>query len=252
MVGPPAPYPAPGPYAAPGPYPFGEPLLPPPPSAPRRRWGRILLPAGLALVLVILVGVSIGLTNSPSKKPTGSHAAASPSPSPTGPPLTPEQYQAALDTFSKTLGNSLANLPGARTPPEVRQVLTAFQTALTSATYPLKTLFPPDAVRSAHQTLVVQLDVLNGLIVDTESATNTRAICAGSSALTNIVGTSTAEMIRTAIQGLSTADPAHQYKLAPFLPASAPAMNRQLNNGNLIKKPGRCRSPRPTRRRPPS
>ena len=48
-----------------------------------------------------------------------------------------------------------------------------------------------------------------------------------------------AEGVRTAIQALATADPAHAYKIAAFLPAPAPDASRQLNSGNLIKRPGR-------------
>jgi hypothetical protein len=192
------------------------------------------------VVLAVLVGVSIALTNSHGSKPgNAQHAAASPSSSPTGPPVSPEAYQQALDNFTKALGNGFAGLDGAHTPDAVRQALSTLQSALTSGLYPLKGLFPPDAVRSVHLGLITQLSALNDMIIETMSATSSREICGGSSASSRIARSVAAEGFRTAIQALSTADPAHAYKLAPFLPASAPDANRQLNNGNFIKKPGR-------------
>ena len=241
FAGPPAPYPlagppAPYPLAPPGPYPFVEPALP----APRRRRARILVPVALVVVLGILVAVSIALTNSPGGNGPGTarHAASpSVSLSPTGPPLTPEAYQAALDAFTAGLGKGFAGLDDAHTPGTVGAAIGTLHEALVSALLPLKTLFPPDALREPHHALVRQLETLGDELLSTQLSTLSSRICGGSSAAAEIARSGPADGLRATIQNLATADPAHAYKMAQFLPPSTPVANRQLGNGNLIKKP---------------
>jgi hypothetical protein len=222
------------------PYPFVVPI----PPAPRRRRARILVPVALVVVLGMLVAVSIALTNSHSGNGLNArHAAASPSvsPSPTGPPLTPEAYQAALDAFTAGLGKGFAGLNDAHTPAAVDAAIGTLHDALVSALLPLKTLFPPDTMREPHRALVAQLktmgDVMLGTQLGTQVSAGSSRICGGSSAVADITRSGPADGLRTTIQNLATADPAHAYKMAQFLPPSTPVANRQLGNGNLIKKP---------------
>jgi hypothetical protein len=197
------------------------------------------------IVLAILVAISIVLTNSPGRKPgNAQHAASSPSssPSPTGPPLTPEAYQAALDAFTAGLGKGFAGLNDAHAPVAVEAAIGTLHGALISALNPMRTLFPPDALREQHRSLVSQLESLGDAMLSAQSAAGSHKVCAGSSASSQIARSAPAEALRSTIPALATADPAHPYKMAQFLPPSAPDANRQLSNGNLIRRPNRGRN----------
>jgi hypothetical protein len=158
------------------------------------------------------------------------------SPSPSTPPASPEEYQLALDAFGKGLGPGFGGLGVAHTPKAVHDAVNTLQDALTSALVTFKAIAPPAAVRPAHQQLVTGLDALRYAMGETISSADSGKYCAGSSALSSLTGSPAADQVRTGITALAAADPAHPYKIAPFLPAATPPANRQLGNGAVIKK----------------
>jgi hypothetical protein len=216
---------------------FGPPPTPPPPG----RRARILIPVIVVAVLVLLslVAIPLAIRGANSAGTQRRAVAASPSASPSSPPLTPEKYQLALDDADKDLGTRLAKLANALTYKAVGVAASDLVSALSLAVFALKAVTPPAAARAAHDQFVTGLDALASQATLASGTEPSHEICGGASSLSQLTSTPAADQVRAAVAALGTADPAHAYKVAPFLPAATPMPNRRLSNGNLIKRSSR-------------
>jgi hypothetical protein len=158
------------------------------------------------------------------------------SPSPSKPPVSPEQYQQALTTDLTPLGTAFALLAAASTPSEVRSAGDWLQYVVAAAEGKLGLLVAPPAVQTPQYQLVSGLNLLGPTIGSMQKAAAANEVCAGSSALARIAGSSETDLLRDAIKALATTDPVHPYTAPQFLPAATAETNRQLANGTVIKK----------------
>jgi len=170
----------------------------------------------------------------PHRSATAAAASASPSPSPT--PMSPEQYQKVLDDLARSLGAKFGALGADRTPDQLRMDVVSMRDELSGSFNILQTATPPPQVRPAHDQLLTALTQLSEIVNEVVTAAGNAELCGGSSALSRITTSPAADAVRTAIKGLSTADPTHPYPVAAFLPTGTPEANRQLGNGAVIKK----------------
>ena len=193
----------------------------------RRRKVPLLNGVAVLLVLVVVPVLLVSLRSHPAGHPARAGASASPSQG----PLTPEQYQSALDLFKNAVP-SLAELANAHTGTAVSSASEEYNSALTDAETKLNLITPPAAVASAHHQFASAVDGLR-LVVDSVVSTS---ICGGSSALSHIGSSPEAAQVRTAAKALAAADPAHPYTIVDFLPPATPDANRRLGTGTVIKK----------------
>ena len=224
------------------------PAPPSPPAAPRKANPKLVG----GVVVVVLLALCCGLPtliytlssggSKPSPRAAGtSRASASPSssPSPVPSPVSADGYQQLLATLDHDLGPAFQQVGAAHTPPTVRDAVRTAQDAMLVDIDKLTAIAPPTAAQTAHAQFVSALTGLSTVLGQTISAAEARSICAGSSALARISQGFPAEQFRTAAKALATADPAHAYQVGAFLPAASPDANRRLGNGTFVKKAAR-------------
>jgi hypothetical protein len=228
----------------PGTWPPPGPAIPPP---PRNRGKMIGILAGVGiLVLVLIVGVVAVVSGGGDKKPvaggqkTGA-ASTGPtsSPTPATPPVSPEDYAKILTGVDNGMGPAFAKVAASHNAAETAANVDQLHTATLSVLNTLDKTTPPEAVKSAHSDLVSALGAFLTTVNDTTAASKNGGVCAGSGAIVALTNASSANQLRSVTASFAKADPAHQYKVATFLPAPAAAQNRRLPNGSFTKKGSR-------------
>ncbi|MBX6388720.1 MAG: hypothetical protein IRZ08_06935 [Frankia sp.] len=192
----------------------------------RRRLAFVL--AGLLVVGAAGCGFGGG-GRSESSAPVTSAPAAGPS----GPPLAPEDYQAALTAVDTALGPGFVGLGGTLQPADVLSAADAIALNIATQAETLKEINPPVAAAAAHNNLVTALDQLADDLLVVSGAAARKEVCTGASGLPRAVNGAGAAAVRAAAQALATADPAHPYTVGSFLPGETPLQNRRLATGNI-------------------
>jgi hypothetical protein len=224
--------------------------------ARRRRPSRrtVILLVVLAAVGTVVVATPIIRGSGSDPAPvTAGPALASAAGSPTAAPsstqapagISPVSYQKALTAFDTQLARQFRALRRAQKPATVRTTMSDMQAALSNAKADLELLDPPVAVQSAHAALLDSVDVLTTDLAGAESAAADGQVCAGPSATALISRTAGAQQVRAAAANVATADRAHKYRVAGFLPTRRADRNRRLGNRTEIRHstdgPGRLK-----------
>jgi hypothetical protein len=209
------------------------------PGPPRRIRALILAPGTvLALVVLVIVAALVlpGIGGRAATHRSGPVGPPAPPPaSPSGPPVTPEEYQQALDALGTAVGPGFGRLATARAPVSVDVAATELYAALNNAATRLRSVVPPAPVQAAHRSLVSGLDRLGVEMGGIAYSATVHGLCNGPSALSRAGASVAANGVRNAVGLLATADPAHPYKVAPFLPPAGDT-DRRLANGTVIRK----------------
>jgi hypothetical protein len=178
------------------------------------------------------VAESSGTTTS-----TAPSTSSEPSASPSATGVSPADYQRALSGLDTAAAPAFRRLTSARTPKTVSSALSALRAEVVRHTEVLRSLAPPDAVRSQHAGLLDGLDTLATEMDDAMGASRDWDVCAGSSALALLSRSAGAGQLRSAAAKIAAADPAHRYRVATFLPRKTADQKRRLGTGAL-KRPG--------------
>jgi hypothetical protein len=209
------------------------------PGPPRRTRALILAPATvLALVVLGIAAVLVlpgtgGRAATQRSVPVG--PSAPPSVSPSGPPVTPEEYQQALDALGTAVGPGFGRLATVRTPADLDVAARELYATLNGAAIRLRSIVPPAPVQAAHRSLVSGLDRLGVEMGEIAYSATVGDLCNGPSALSRAGASVAANGVRNTVSLLATADPAHPYKVAPFVPPAGDT-DRRLANGAVIRK----------------
>jgi hypothetical protein len=216
---------------------MGQPPFPGPPPASNKK--PLFITLGVVLAVVIACCGCLGIRfltgddKDPVKQASETLAVPTKAAGPTGAaPLTPEAYQAALTLADSSVAGAYAQLAKASGTSAVNAAADQLLGALDKAQLILRPLVTPfGALDREHETLMSSLSALRS---EVQTARSGKSACPGAAVLPAIRNTSAADQVRKAARDLATADSAHAYKVATWLPGAAKA--RTLSNGTYIKR----------------
>lgn len=208
--------------------------------APKRR---LMLSLAVPVVLVTSLAACGGggdfFPQVPAGSETGSFVTRSAAPprapvaTPTPARVTPEAYQRVLTDLDTALGPGFGAIGSAQTPEDLAAALSAVALNLTIQAGGLDDVRPPAAVAAAHTGLSDALGTLASELTSLAGDARDRDLCTGGSGLPRAASGSGGHLLRLAVLGLATADPAHHYTVGSFLPPGAPDQTRRPANGSL-------------------
>jgi hypothetical protein len=179
----------------------------------------------MAVLLAVPVGGVLWLSEGPGKPDS--------KPTPAAAPPAEVAYQEALAQIDATLGPLYARLAQGGQPLVVKQSAIAAAEATRAAGEKLAGMTPPAPVTDAHKQLAEGLTQLAGDL----STVATTPICAASAGAVALNRAASADQVRTAAATLHTADPAHSYTVAGFLPEKAAVQVQRPANATVLKPP---------------
>jgi hypothetical protein len=192
----------------------------------------VFLTSGLLLAMLALLVVPLVVKDGDGGAGGGGSGGGGGAAPSTVPAASPEEYQDALTATDSALATGWRKLAAARTPATVRNAADALALTAESEAEKLADVEPPVQAASAHDALVSALEAVSAEL----SAGSTENVCAGSSAIPRLSRAAALDQFRAAARALSTADPAHPYRVGTWVPKATKDPKRRLSNGKFLKR----------------